>query len=382
MSDQQSSIIQDLSKSIGQYCDQMSFINVTVPIFEKCQNVFDFLTEYEVVTSTLSDQQRISLLVKSFKRGRTRCWFETELAPLIEKQEPWENIKKTIISRFSDTEDRDRHFKRLREIKFDPSKGQSLLDFVEEIIYSYRKAYPSERGDENCIKFVKAAIPDELRSKLNLEQDFRSANTIEQFKGMIKRYDSGLSFSCASNSKSNNEELTAMIKLLYGKIELMDKENKATREAVNAALSSNNRNYQNYMQKSYHRDQNSPRYRPDSDARNNYVPRDKKDANRSPINSRSSTPERDAPDSDYSRTSEDKYRRKKDKTSRRFDRSRYDSDRRSPRPTHSETDKHISSKDRAFNDEIYYQKFGKPPTPCVNCDTWHWARHCPKENLK
>lgn len=381
MADKQESFIENVSRSIGQYCDQMSFINVTVPKFEEYQNVFDFINEYEVLTCTLNNLQKISLLVKAFKRGRTRCWFETELAPLIERQETWEVIKRKIISRFSDTEDRDRHFKRLRDIKFEASK--SLLDFVEEIIYSYRKAYPTDVGDDNCIKFVKASIPDDIRSKLNLEQDYRSSNTIERFKDVIKRFDAGLSFSNSSNSKSDNQELKAMMKQLFSKIESMDKEHKATRDAVNAAYIHGNKDYQYYMQKAFYSDRDSSRPRRNSDARTRYSSGDRRDPTKSPKHSRSSTPERNNRDSDDSQSS-DNYRRKRDNpsTKRYTKRSNERRNSRSSRFDDKGSDKPVPDQARAFNDDIYYQKFGKPPSPCTNCDAWHWARHCPKDHLK
>lgn len=32
---------------------------------------------------------------------------------------------------------------------------------------------------------------------------------------------------------------------------------------------------------------------------------------------------------------------------------------------------------KAFDNEEYFAKFGRPPTTCTNCNLWHWIRHCP-----
>lgn len=48
-------------------------------------------------------------------------------------------------------------------------------------------------------------------------------------------------------------------------------------------------------------------------------------------------------------------------------------------PNHMQTKKdpgQVNKITNAFDNERYYQKFGKPPSPCSNCQQMHWIKHC------
>ena len=144
--------LNDISRSVSQWYSQMSFAHVNIPKFDACSNVYDFLTEYEDATVTLTDEQKATVLNRAFPPGCHRSWYDNELKPLVKASKPWSEIKAAIVSRFSVQEERDRHLARLRELKFDPESHKMLLDFVDDMIYSYKKAYPNDKDDESCIR--------------------------------------------------------------------------------------------------------------------------------------------------------------------------------------------------------------------------------------
>lgn len=136
-----STIFDNVTRSVDQLCTTLSLTNINVPRFNNYSDCYEFLREYETVTATLSDEQRALLLVKSFPIGYLRVWYDEEIAPLVTNKSEWKTIRAKILNRFPDTEDKDRHFARLRTLKYEPSKYKHLADFIEDISYSYSKAY-------------------------------------------------------------------------------------------------------------------------------------------------------------------------------------------------------------------------------------------------
>ena len=112
-----SSMFQEVTKSaVNQLCAQLSMSNIVVPRFDAFTDVFDFMNEFETVTATLPEEFKLKVLVKAFPAGRQSAWYEAELKPLILAEEPWLTVKNKIISRYADSEDRDRHYSRLKSI--------------------------------------------------------------------------------------------------------------------------------------------------------------------------------------------------------------------------------------------------------------------------
>lgn len=127
------SIFQDVTKSMDSLRTTLSVAGVKIPQYDSFNDVFEFLAEYELVTTGLEDHQKIVLLGKAFPVKCHRAFYEAELAPLIGQSLPWPHVKRIIVKRFSDTDDQDRHLLRLRELKFDPESNMSLLDYAEDI---------------------------------------------------------------------------------------------------------------------------------------------------------------------------------------------------------------------------------------------------------
>lgn len=388
----------EVSRCIDQLCTQMSINNVTVPKFVAGSDIFDYLAEYEAATSTLTEDQRRSLLVKAFPVGRMKVWFDNELKPMIDTKKPWLDIKAKIVERFSDVEDRDRHLLRLREAKYDSDGNQRLLDFIEDLAYSHRKAYPNVPIDhESCIRFIKAAIPSALKVTLDMMPEFQSAVSIKDLKKAAQRYDKSRTFSSASEkvNKLDTKELMNMFSQLIKGVE------KSTKEAVTAAIRSNQElskdsnhvEWSNQTRDHYHGDHRTsygsnlrPRT-PPVEYRGNERPKTPETEfyprsprfNRYRSNHSNGNRER-TPDRNYNSSRGNDYHPNYNSRSPR-DHSpanhmeRYQvahtSRLKSPqRPTHQSEDS------KAFNNEAYYKKFGKPPSPCAQCGYMHWIRHC------
>lgn len=341
----ETSVIQDVSRSVDQLCTQLSLINVSVPRFTDFKDVFEFLSEFDTATSALLDDQKLVVLARAFPIGRYRSWYETELSPLIKSKKSWSTVRSTIINRFSDSEDKDRHFMRIRDLRYDPNSDNKLLDFVEDMIYSYKRAYPNSTDQESCTRFIKAALPSDLKATLCNMSEYREATTEEQFKKVARQYDlsrGGIGTSRKQNDANVTSELASILKEVINGIR---REGETTRNAIVAALASQN-SYStrgNDQMNRYNRSQsprgsynNSPRQTPRSP---------------SPAYGRSPSPRRNS----------------------------YSSDSRNPKLSAQNTNEQrpVSKlSDSAFCSETYWQKWGKPPKPCSNCGHWHWSRHC------
>lgn len=350
------SIFDDMSRSVSRICDQMSLVNVNVPRFSSFKDVFDFLTEFETITSTHSDEQKLVLLTKAFPPGKHRAWFETELKPLIKEQKPWKDVKDVVIKRFSETENRDRHFLRLRELKFNPNGDQRLLDFVEDILYSYKKAYPQDTDQESKIRYVKASIPTSIKPSLSMIPEYQNAKTEDELKKGIKSYDvaQGNVSILKADDRIGISELASVLKEMMNGIK---NEGEATRKTIVAAL-----NTERPSSSYHHKDENYRRkegqYRQDtrSPNRNDYHGH-----NRSP------------------RTTSPNYRDNRQNSPRRRE---YQSAKQDSEVPIQVKDKNKSENsrqnDRIYDENSYFERFGKPPTPCGDCGFWHWNRHCIK----
>lgn len=224
-----------MSRSIDQLCHQMLLANVIVPRFETFVDVFEFLSHYEDATAMLNDDQKKRLLAKSFTPGRWKAWFEYALEPIISSDNSWSSIKRRIIDRFSDLEDRDYHFVKLRDLKYDPAIHSRLVDFAEEIVYSYRKAYRGNSfREEDCLRFVKASIPSNLRPALSMITDYQFARSIDSQLKAIKLFDTpGLNHTSVKldDQISNLDPQTSIEQL----ISLIRRESQATQRAIATA---------------------------------------------------------------------------------------------------------------------------------------------------
>ena len=341
MSDKSSSSFNatgDFSKSMDQLCYQLSYANVKIVPFTACANVFEFINEFELATAGLSEAQRLTLLAKGFPPGRFRSWFENDLQPIIEGQGSWKDAKVKLKERFAGPTDQDRHFKRLRELSYDPNAGQSLTEFVDEVIYSYRKAHDGHENDALLIKHVKACLPSEVITSLSVYSDYREAKTSDQLKKAIREYDShrGSPGHKTASDRATMAEFSNMFQeLLKG----MKQEQEATRNTIVAAFKSQE-DRQKFTPSQGHV------YRGKSPQRNNYQQSNMQN-------------DRD-------------WRGPRPPTPPVRQQSHYGN--RTPPRSHSP----VQGGDQlgVFDVAAYYERFGKPPSPCNNCGLMHWSRHC------
>lgn len=382
------------SKSISQLCSSQLLANVKIPRFDAYKNVFEFLAEFETATTSLDDEQALPLLSKAFPIGCYRPWYETKLAPVIKAGSTWVTVKKIIIERFSAIADQDRHLRKALNLKYDPDGSQKLMDFIEELGYSYTKANRGEgSSDEILVRFIKAAIPDSLHPILNNYASFKDAKNEEMLKDAAKQYDL---IKVTSLSKSSTDdikkELTAVVKDL---VKDLRKEIEATRQNASAGLPTkpevakersvsirSEDRYQRprspFRERSPYRDD---RYRPGT------PPRDDRSRYRRPP-----SPARpEARYRDYSPRRQEGYqsngRERNDGYARRSP-SPYRSDQNnySRYPSARSPDRHAKHSDGrrspemsiAFDSKLYFERFKKPPSACSHCGQMHWDRHCPR----
>lgn len=230
-----STIVQDISKSVDQLCAHLSVSNVTVPRIDKSKDVFEFISEYEMATATLSDEQRIKLLVKTFPPGRYKAWYEAELVPKIRSLSTWTSIKEAIIKRYADTEDRDRHFRRLQELKFIDNTGQKLFDYVEDLLFSLNKAFPNEKDEDTKIRYLKSNLPSKVKNTLCLNSDYNNAKTLSEFMRAIRQYDVVKS-GCPETNQFNQAVVSELVTVLKDIAKDIKQSQESTCRNVVAAL--------------------------------------------------------------------------------------------------------------------------------------------------
>lgn len=381
---------QEMTKSLTQLCNQVSFANIRVPRIDSFRDAFDFIVEFEALTSGLEDSQRTMLISRAFPTGCNRPWFETELVPAIKSGASWLAIRKKIIERFSSNMEHDRHIFKLRELTYDPDGEQSLLNFIEEMLFSLKKAL--SREDQSVwISMVKASIPEKMRPTMNMYPEFRNADTTDKLKEAAKQYDlSKGALPKAGSSREATKELASMFQEIVKSIK---KDNEDTRQAVAAAF----RSFETSRSSS---NQNDRTYRPISPGRNEYRPVSPRESNQDrgyssqgrqndDFYKRSASPSRDgqyrergrSPQryNDYLSSNRPRNIIQGNASPSRNDQPRYRSVTDRPPTPGVKDDKNTdpNAQEEAINSKMYFARFGKPPTPCSQCQSWHWNKHCP-----
>jgi hypothetical protein len=373
--------MQDVTKSVDSLRTTLSITGVKIPRYDSFSDVFEFLGEYELLTTGLDDKQRILMLAKAFPVKCHRAYYEAELAPLISNPKPWSEVKKLIIKRFADTDDQARHLLRLRELKFDPEEDKSLLDFAEEVFHSYKRAYPPEVVKSTAVAHVKASLPKSLRQALNMHSDFREASDEEALKRALKHYDLAKNVNKkAANSRELTREVTDMLKeTLKGFQDQMIESQKAVVAAIKMQDEKLERVSRNRYQSPERgrRDQRpqSPRNSSNQYGRSSPA-RDRRYYN-SPGRGESSQAYRESQSNNYY----DRRPPSKDRNDSYNSGYRSVSDR--PPTPHAKDENRNSSQNaqEIFDTKRYLDEFKMPPRPCSYCGSNHWDRHCPF-NLK
>lgn len=376
------SLFQDVTKSVDQLCTQLSVAHVIVPKFNSDIDVYDFISEYELATISLPDEQKKSLLPKAFAHAKSRAWFENDLKPNLPIIN-WQGVKNKIISRFARLEDCDRHLSKVNNLKYHPEQGHKLLDFIDELHNSFEKAYISINHKPDFVRQFKCSLPTNVTAKLNLIPGFESATNKEELQSVAKKYD--MSFTNEENSNQVNKAgLTQITTALEKMMSNLQQEIK------------NNR--QEFMALAYQGSQNRASYNQQSN-QESYGDRHQYDRNRSP--DRRSFHNYDYNNKRYNYNYQSRSPRSFSPVHRNHmspeNQGRYNSLPKSPRsyspvnrnsmeperqlrprsPSYPAGQMNPQEEDIAFDNSAYFAKFGKPPTPCSNCKVWHWSRHCP-----
>jgi hypothetical protein len=331
-------MLSDVSRSVDQLCAQMSISNLKITPMNTFSDVNDFMIEFELVTTGLTEDQKIILLAKAFPPGRYRSWYETDLKPILKSGCSWRIAKRTILDRFSDIEQKDRHIAKLKNLKFDPDASQSLLEFVDDMAYSYHKALPDDKDPETLVRLVKASIPKQVRANLDVYQEFRDGKTVEALKKAAKQYD----INRVGSSKQKPADTGALLNLtkaIQSLVEGVKKDNEATREAIVAAFNSKMDRQSRSISRERYPASASPRR---TERGQNYLEKHQNNTN-----------------------NQSQYNRDRSKTPPKF----YPSKDTSDGPNQDSI---------AFDSNKYWELHRKPPSPCMNCGLWHWVRHCPQ----
>lgn len=425
------SSVLEITKSVDMMCTQMSLNNIVVPRISSYSDVFEFINEYNLVTATLPEELKIKLLVKAFPAGRNQVWFDEKLKPLIDQKSSWTTIKQLIISRFSDTEDRDRHLHRLRELKFVPGGKQKLFDFIEESIISLTKAFPSIKDDDSKIRYIKSCLPSEIKPNLSIIHEYTYAKTLDEFMKGVRQYDSMNSASCGNSSnlgdKIDKSELVSILKEL---VQDVRKEKEPSRHVVagiktpprepspqrSRPREQYNSNGNQSQGQSYHmiRERSvSPYNRPPAPSspkvnqhpidQNYYYqnyqqqpiyPQNNQYRNYQPIqyhqpintyypspnyynNYNNNQPTNYSVPNQYQR-SQSPTRYNQDRPTYPLQNNQYNRQISLPNQNQGNASSSSSKQDKppVFRDEKYLVKFGYPPHLCRNCGDNHWERHC------
>lgn len=380
--EQTTTVFNNVTRSMDSLRTQISISGLKIPRFDSFNNVFEFLTEYELITTGLDDKQKILLLAKAFPPGCHRSYYESDLAPLAKINVTWSHAKDMIVKRFADSDDRSRHLVKLREISYDPESSSSLLDYVEDVFLLYKKAYPKDIAESTAVDYVKAAIPKSIRQQLNMYHGYREANSEEELKKAVKQYD--IMRVSAPKSSASRELTRDITEIIQGAIRDMRKEISESQKGVVAALK---------LQEEKIEQVNRMRFRsPEKPTYNAYG------------TSRSSSPiQRSGPSrppspgyyrQDYRQQNGDRYNQL-----RNVDVSY---GRRSPThhaqegynrpyvrvpqniaqpPTEMPVQQNQDVAHDLFDSRRYQEQFGKPPRACSFCGLQHWDKHCPY-NLK
>lgn len=370
------SALLDVSRSVDELRTQISIDKTKVPRSDAFKDVFDFLNEFEASTSKLNDSQRPQLLSQVFPVGCYRPWFETELRPLIGGGTKWPEAKRKIIERFSETEDQDFHFRRLRELKFDPEEGKSLLSFIEEVIYSYQRAHPKGVCDDKLIvRNVKAALPQSLMSSLNIYPEYRGAKNEKDLKSAARQYD--LSKASLCGQAFNRKEAKEMATLVQDVLKSIRLDGESTRKAIVAALQGQSEQIcqaQMAAAKQYYQYQSARRdtenYRPKSPA----TGEERRPRAGSPYPRENRSQFRRSPSPGAGSRSPVNQRRFEPVAANSYNQKDYN---KSIGDHKFDSISGTSDADQFVDYKLYVREFGRPPSGCQRCGAKHWTRHCP-----
>ena len=88
-------------------------------------------------------------------------------------------------------------------MKYDPNGPSKLLDYLDDFVYSYKRAFDAAYDEATCIKFFKNKLPQPVHVKLLTEPKYRDAKSISELTDAVRLYDITKQDSASSNSHTN-----------------------------------------------------------------------------------------------------------------------------------------------------------------------------------
>lgn len=351
--------ITKLCESINQQQQITSIAGLNIPEFGggPHEDVTEFLQKFKATTFSLNDELKCIALRKALVNS-ARIWAKDNLKELILVGD-WKEAKKAIEERFQSADYHERYHKKLLAMKYEP-KEITLRSYVEGYVACFRKAHKTAT-DKNIIESLVQNLPTSIKHTLNmLSETWRQMDELKMLYPLIKRVEQTiLPYAPAEQDPGEKLNVTTMAKLLKQmqeefKKDCLDKiklEAKTTQEEAVAAIG---RIYNQH-------------------GSNGNV--DQRDVNKAPY---PRFPARQHGFKDAQNMRYNRYQAYAQENNRQ---------RRPPQPmpnrplSFEHNEKYKKEFGRQNVQETYYQRFGKPPRPCLHCQESHFNRHCPYKHL-
>lgn len=338
-----------LAESLNQY-SASSISSIQIPEYRGApnENVDDFLNKFKLATISLNDQLRCLALQKALT-GDARVW-----AKSIKKQiqaGDFKLVKKALQERFAAPNRELRHQEKLTTMKYEPTC--TLTSYVENFADTYRKAYVNTI-DADIIKGLRLNLPKNILKHLNiLEEDWAEGNDMGQFLKLVRRIEAKILPYEADESqeeKLNISTLTKLFKELQDNIRAQQAKNEEPKKeetSENTVATVQVTAYPKQVQNSQ-QNQNSYQRQPNWGRNKAY--------------------------NNYNHNYGQQFQRQQPY------RTQYSPmlPQKQPQQSTSENDQKTSNE----LDQLYEERYGKPPGPCQICGGHHFNRDCPYKGLR
>lgn len=353
-----------LADSINQYAAS-AITSLVVPEFRGSpeEDVKEFIGKFKTATITLSDEMKCLALSKALS-GSAKIWAKENIKSNLLSGN-WKAAKKLLKERFAALDSDLKNLEKLGKLKHDPGK-ETLISYLEKYSAYYKSAH-KEAKDTDIIRSLKLNLPRNVIRGLNMVNDeWANLKEMKDLYVLARRVeDKILAYEDPEQSVSSTkaEDITKMLKemkeILKHKQEAKEEPQQPS-ETV-AAMSFPN-NYQKY-QRPYNNNQNFNRPR-------HYDQRSRQGYNNGARNHQS-----------FQRPI---YRKVYNQRRTDYPSKKLAID-NAPQNGAIEDKPRGTLNDRAAEAsviELYYKRYGKPPSPCQLCKGEHFNRHCPYRDLK
>lgn len=126
-----------------------------------------------------------------------------------------------------------RAYEKLTKLAYSPDRHASVLYYIDEYTYLYKKAYPIH-AQEEIVRALVLSLPPNIKTKINYMQDISAINSIDVLKKLAKRYDQEATEEPTKTSPLNLDTFKTVMESVVK--DLAQKQIEATKEAVAALL--------------------------------------------------------------------------------------------------------------------------------------------------